>query len=78
VRHLLAILLLIVAAVHPLAHIGSDDLVACPCAHGAVDGVLPPSVADEPPKPHRYAAHLPSFLPVAAATELPARAPPIA
>ena len=76
-RHLLAILLLLVAAAHPLAHIG-DELVACPCVHGAVVDVAPPALADEAAKPFEYAATLPAYIPAAAATELPARAPPAA
>jgi hypothetical protein len=76
-RHFLAILLLIAAAVHPLAHFG-DTLVPCPCVHGAVVEMAPPAVAPNAATPQVYAAAFPSFLAVAAASELPARAPPAA
>jgi len=77
VRHFLAILLLLTAAVHPLVHFG-DELVACPCIHGAVVEVAAPAVERQAATPYRYEATLPAFLAVAAETELPARAPPAA
>ncbi len=74
-RHFLAILLLIAAAVHPLAHFG-DELVTCPCIHGAVVEVSAPSLERQPATPHTYEAVLPAYVAVAAESELPARAPP--
>ncbi|HEX8254073.1 MAG TPA: hypothetical protein VF846_13080 [Thermoanaerobaculia bacterium] len=76
-RHFLAILLLLAAAVHPLAHFG-DVLVTCPCVHGAVVDVAPPIVARNAATLQAYAGRLPSFLAVARASEVPARAPPAA
>lgn len=76
-RQLLAILLLLTAAVHPLAHYG-DVLVTCPCVHGAVVDVAPPSVAPHIATPQAHAAALPFFIAVARASEVPARAPPAA
>ena len=40
VRHLLAILLIAAALIHPIAHIG-DDALPCPCAHGAIAAIAP-------------------------------------
>jgi len=77
VRQYLAILLLLAAAVHPLVHFG-DTLVSCPCVHGAIVEMAPPSVAPNAATPQAYAAAAPSFLAVARASELPARAPPAA
>jgi hypothetical protein len=77
VRHFLAILLLLTAAAHPLAHFG-DELVVCPCIHGAVVEVAVPGVERQSALPHTYEAVLPAFVAVAAESELPARAPPVA
>jgi hypothetical protein len=77
VRHFLAILLLITAAVHPLAHYG-DVLVTCPCVHGAVVEVAPPAVAPNSATAYAYAAALPPFVALERASEVPARAPPAA
>lgn len=77
VRRYLALLLLLAAAIHPLVHF-ADDASACPCVHGAVVDVAPPAFSD---RVASSSAHLPpsqAYIPVAAATELPARAPPAA
>ena len=42
-RQILAILLLLTAAVHPLVHLG-DAMNDCPCVHGAVVEVIRPHV----------------------------------
>ncbi|HEY0159572.1 MAG TPA: hypothetical protein VGF28_19955 [Thermoanaerobaculia bacterium] len=76
-RQLFAILLLLTAAVHPLAHFG-DELVVCPCVHGAVVELAAPAVEREEAAPHTYQAVLPAYVAVAAESELPARAPPVA
>jgi hypothetical protein len=77
VRHFLAILLLLTAAVHPLAHFG-DELVTCPCIHGAVVEIAAPGVERQAATPHTYDAVLPAYVAVAVESELPARAPPVA
>jgi hypothetical protein len=77
VRHFLAILLLIAAAVHPLAHFG-DVFVTCPCVHGAVVEIAPPAVAPNAATMLAYAGSLPSFIVVDRAAEVPARGPPAA
>lgn len=76
VRQLFAILLLIAAIVHPIAHV--DDPLVCACAHGAVVDGAPQAIAGPSVEPVAHIIVPPSFIPVAAATELPARAPPAA
>lgn len=75
-RQLFAILLLIAAIVHPIAHV--DDPLVCACAHGAVVDGAPHAIAGPGVESIGQVIALPSFIPVAAATELPARAPPVA
>jgi hypothetical protein len=77
VRHFLAILLLLAAAGHPLAHLTHEDVV-CPCVHGAEVAVEPPSISAAPaiaqpqfPAPRALAS-------IAVDSEVPARAPPVA
>jgi hypothetical protein len=76
VRHTLAILLLIAAVFHPVAHV--DDPLVCACAHGALLDVTPPALAGVSSDPVRHTVAPQSYVPVAAATEVPARAPPAA
>ena len=75
-RHTLAILLLLAAVIHPVAHI--DDPLVCACAHGAVVDIAPPALAGLTAEDVDHAITPQTYVPVAAATELPARAPPVA
>lgn len=75
-RHTLAILLLIAAVFHPVAHV--DDPLVCACAHGAVLTVAPPALAGVSSDPVDHAIAPETYVPVAAEFELPARAPPVA
>lgn len=75
-RQLLAILLLVAAIAHPVAHI--DDPLVCACAHGAVLDVAPPALAGASVASASHAVAHESYVAAAADTELPARAPPAA
>lgn len=75
-RHLLTILLLLTAVVHPLVHL-SDAVNDCPCVHGAVVEVIRPHV-----KPAILVAgtwvraadvHIAAGVPL----HVPSRAPPV-
>jgi hypothetical protein len=76
VRHLLAILLLFAAVIHPIAH--SDDPLLCACAHGALVDVAPPGLTGVAAREASHVVATRIYVPVAADTELPARAPPVA
>ena len=76
VRHLLTILLLLAAVIHPIAHV--DDPLVCACAHGAVIDVAPPALAGVQARAASHTALAETYVPVADVTELPARAPPVA
>lgn len=76
VRHLLAILLLLAAVAHPIAHV--DDPLVCACAHGALVAVAPPALAGITARETSHVIVAETYVPVAADTELPARAPPVA
>jgi hypothetical protein len=74
-RVLIAILLLLTAAIHPLVHFAEQD---CPCAHGAVAQLETPGVALRAPVVVTHAAYVPVSVSTTLAGELPARAPPAA
>lgn len=76
-RHLLAILLLLTAAVHPLVHIG-DVLNDCPCVHGAVVEVIRPHVDPAVVTAGTYVRHAAVHLEAGVPLDVPSRAPPVA
>lgn len=75
VRRTLILLLLVAAAVHPLAHL-SEDSVSCPCVHGMVTAVVPQHVDAPPVSLAAHASYETSFVRPSIAGDLPARAPP--
>ena len=76
-RRTLILLLLIAAAVHPLAHL-SEDSVTCPCVHGMVAAVVPQQAEGPPASPVTHATYETSFVRASIAGDVPARAPPVA
>lgn len=76
-RRTLILLLLIAAAVHPLAHL-SEDSVTCPCVHGAIAGLVPQPVEEPPASAATHATYETSFVRASIAGDVPARAPPVA
>lgn len=76
-RRALVLLLLIGAAVHPLAHL-SEDSVACPCVHGAVAAVEPPLLGGPAASTALHAPYRSAALVSSIAGQIPARAPPAA
>lgn len=76
-RHLIAILLLLTAAVHPLAHFG-EEMVVCPCVHGAVAELEGPSLGAMPARELAHAVSVIALVSLEPATMVPARAPPAA
>lgn len=77
VRRTLVLLLLIAAAVHPFAHL-SEETVACPCVHGVVAELAPPSLEGPAAASAPHAPYRASFFHASLAGEVPARAPPAA
>jgi hypothetical protein len=77
VRTVLAILLLLTAAVHPLVHFG-DVLNDCPCLHGAVAEVIRPEVVPAAIGLASYARLEIRSIAADIRFDVPARAPPVA
>lgn len=77
VRRTLVILLLVAAAIHPLAHL-SEDSVTCPCVHGAIAELVPPAVQGPPASRTAHEAYETCFVRASIAGGVPARAPPVA
>lgn len=76
-RRALVLLLLVAAAVHPLAHL-SEDSVACPCVHGAVGEVAPPVLEGPAASTALHAPYRSAALTASVAGQIPTRAPPVA
>jgi len=72
-RVTIAILLLAMAAIHPLVHFAEQD---CPCAHGAVPRLDAPGVVPYAPSVATHADYVPVSISATLTGELPARAPP--
>ena len=72
-RALIALLLLLAAAVHPLVHFTEQD---CPCAHGAVAQLTAPGVQLYAPGTVTHVEYVPVSVSSTRSGELPARAPP--
>jgi hypothetical protein len=77
VRRTLILLLLVAAAVHPLAHL-SEDSVTCPCVHGAIAQLVPEAMQEPPASLATHATYATSFVRASVAGDVPARAPPVA
>lgn len=77
VRRTLILLLLVAAAVHPLAHL-SEDSVTCPCVHGAIAEHVPQPGEEPTVRPAAHAGYETSFVRASIAGDVPARAPPVA
>lgn len=69
----IAILLLAMAAMHPLVHFAEQD---CPCAHGAIPRLDAPGIAPYAPAVATHAGYEPVAVSTTLTDELPARAPP--
>lgn len=77
VRRNIALLLLLAAAFHPLAHM-ADELVVCPCVHAGETRVQPLFVEAPVTAAAAHVAYLSVSLPSRDSGPLPARAPPAA
>jgi hypothetical protein len=70
----IAILLLAMAAIHPLVHFAEQD---CPCAHGAIPTLAAPDVAPHAPAVAAHGDYVDRTISTAINGEVPARAPPV-
>jgi hypothetical protein len=77
VRRALVLLLLLAATVHPFAHLWEDS-GACPCVHGAVAVLVPPSLDGPAATTAMHVPYRSAALVASIAGQVPARAPPAA